>query len=161
MSRCVQFQLCAVLHNITLFATDFHYIDLFPDPTSSSCFSTYNRSTTGSVTDRHGGWHHLAVTWQAQPRGLTRIFIDGTLRGEAWTGAVRIQNTLLLMVNIAPLFFPRENGDAAQWRGPHAWRRTGAAIHTHMYNTYSGCCLLNTQTKSACLSPQGLLRWLR
>ena len=58
------------------------YLDLWPDPSGESCMAAYNHSTTVSYVERHGAWHHIAVTWTSAGGGRTRLYQDGLLMAE-------------------------------------------------------------------------------
>eukprot|EP01026_Neomeris_dumetosa_P051141 TRINITY_DN4496_c0_g1_i1.p1 TRINITY_DN4496_c0_g1~~TRINITY_DN4496_c0_g1_i1.p1 ORF type:complete len:1030 (-),score=176.63 TRINITY_DN4496_c0_g1_i1:568-3657(-) len=68
---------------------DYEYIDLYPDYEHKSCHSSYNNSITTSYVERNGAWHHLAVTWDGQNNGNTRIYSNGMLVGEAMNTPTR------------------------------------------------------------------------
>jgi hypothetical protein len=68
---------------------DFEFIDLKPDPKNESCHASFNNvsnlDTTVSYVERDGSWHHLAVTWSVEDKGLTKIYWDGLLVAMAYT----------------------------------------------------------------------------
>jgi hypothetical protein len=69
---------------------DFLYIDLKPDPKNESCHASYRAvsgsDATSSYVERDGAWHHLAVTWSVEDKGLTKVYWDGLLMAMSYSG---------------------------------------------------------------------------